>query len=78
MEADTVTNVVDNIASLAPPLLADRVARDARLILSRDDSRRLSWLVRTKSRYGDLVFLRRSLGRAVEGRIRSGRFGARR
>ena len=69
-------NVV--ILNDAPPLLADRVARDGLLILSRDDDRRLSWLVRTKSRYCDLVFLRRKLERALEERIRSGRFGVRR
>lgn len=58
-----------------PPLLADRVARSGSLLFSRDDSQRIRWLVRTKSRYCDLRPLRERLDRAVEERIRSGEFG---
>lgn len=66
-----------NVVALndAPPLLADRVARDGRLILSRDDATRQDWLVRTKSRYCDLRYLRRLLRRGLEQRLRAGRFG---
>lgn len=59
-----------------PPLLADRVARTGELLFSRDDPQRIRWLVRTKSRYCDLRPLWDRLDRAVEERIRSGRFGS--
>ncbi len=66
-------NVV--ILNRASPLLADRVARSGRVILSRDEARRRRWLVETKSRYCDLAFLRTLLRQALEERVRSGRFG---
>lgn len=61
----------------APPLLAERIARTGTLICSRDEARRVGWLVETKSRYCDLGPLRRLLDRAVAERVRSGRFGTR-
>lgn len=61
----------------APPLLAERIARTGTLIGSRDEARRVRWLVETKSRYCDLGPLRRLLDRAVAERVRSGRFGTR-
>lgn len=61
----------------APPLLAERVARSGRVLLSRDEPARLRWIVRTKSRACDLRPLWRRLDRAVEERLREGRFGRR-
>lgn len=74
LETDDL-NVV--ILNHAPPLLADRVARNGHLLLSRDESRRQRWIVDTKSRYCDLAFLRRHLLHALAERVRTGRFGAR-
>ena len=59
----------------APPLLADRIARHGRLVFSRDESRRIGWLVHTKSRHCDLRPLRSLLDSCLERRIRSGTFG---
>ena len=59
----------------APPLLAERVARTGTVILSRDEPRRLRWIVETKSRYCDLRPLRTHLDRALAQRVRAGRFG---
>ncbi|MGH7545146.1 MAG: type VII toxin-antitoxin system MntA family adenylyltransferase antitoxin [Gemmatimonadota bacterium] len=59
----------------APPLLAERVARTGTLICSRDEPRRVQWIVETKSRYCDLRPLRALLNRALTQRVRSGRFG---
>lgn len=61
----------------APPLLADRVVREGELVLSRSERARIRWTVRVKSRYCDLQPLRRRLDRALEERLRSGRFGRR-
>jgi predicted nucleotidyltransferase len=74
LETDDL-NVV--ILNHAPPLLADRVARNGYLLFSRDESRRQRWIVETKSRYCDLAFLRRQLRRGLMERVRTGRFGAR-
>ena len=59
----------------APPLLAERIVRTGRLVLSRDERVRLHWVVAVKSRYCDLRPLTLLLDRAVERRVRSGRFG---
>lgn len=59
----------------APPLLSERIVRTGRLVLSRDERVRLHWVVAVKSRYCDLRPLALLLDRAVERRIRSGRFG---
>lgn len=59
----------------APPLLADRVIRSGRLLLSRSEPERLRWVVRTKSRYCDLRLLRRRLDQTVSERLATGRFG---
>lgn len=59
----------------APPLLADRIARHGRLVFSRDEPRRVRWLVYTKSRHCDLRPLRNLLDTSLERRIRSGSFG---
>lgn len=63
------------ILDAAPPLLADRVARRGYLVFSRDEPRRLRWLVETKSRYCDLRPYRELLRHALTRRVRSGRFG---
>lgn len=59
----------------APPLLADRILRNGRLLFSRDDSVRLRWMAGAKSRYCDLFPIRAMLNRALDRRIRSGTFG---
>lgn len=59
----------------APPLLADRILRDGRLLFSRDESVRLRWITGVKSRYCDLAPIRTTLNRALDRRIRSGTFG---
>lgn len=59
----------------APPLLADRVLRTGTPVLSRSESERLAWVVRTKSRYCDLRPLRARLDAAVTDRLQAGRFG---
>lgn len=61
----------------APPLLADRVLRSGKLVLSRSEAERIRWAVRTKSRYCDLRPLRRRLDDVVSERLRTGRFGRR-
>lgn len=59
----------------ASPLLAERVIRTGKLLFSRDEPRRLRWIVETKKRYCDLRPLRLLLDRAVSRRIRDGLFG---
>lgn len=61
----------------ASPLLAERVLRGGELLVSRSEPARIRWTVRAKSRYCDLVPLRRRLDRAVSERLRTGRFGRR-
>lgn len=72
LESDEVQVVM---LDAAPPLLADRVARRGYLVFSRDEPRRLRWLVETKSRYCDLRPYRELLRHALTRRVRSGRFG---
>ena len=59
----------------ASPLLAERVVRTGKLLLSRDEVSRIRWIVETKSRYCDLSTIRQLLDRAVSQRIRNGIFG---
>lgn len=59
----------------APPLLAERVIRNGTVIFSRDEARRIRWIVDTKNRYCDTRFLRRMLDQTLSDRVRSGRFG---
>ena len=59
----------------APPLLAERVIRNGTVIFSRDEARRIRWIVDTKNRYCDTRFLRRMLDETLSDRVRSGRFG---
>lgn len=59
----------------APPLLAERVVRTGEVVVSRDEARRIRWIVGVKSRYCDLRPLRRRLDRALERRVRTGAFG---
>ena len=59
----------------APPLLADRVVRFGKVLFSRDEQRRIQWVVETKARYCDLKPLHRMLDAVVTDRVRTGRFG---
>lgn len=58
-----------------PPLLADRVLRHGRLLVSRNEQQRIRWIALTKSRFCDLSPLRAQLDRALDRRIREGAFG---
>ena len=59
----------------APPLLADRVARNGEVLFSRDEPSRIRWIVETKSRYCDLKPLREMLDGFVAERIRTRCYG---
>lgn len=59
----------------APPLLADRVLRYGRLLVSRNEKQRVRWIAMAKSRFCDLSPLRTQLDRALDRRIREGGFG---
>lgn len=59
----------------APAILCHRVLRDGQLILSRDDSTRVSFTEQAMRRYYDTAYLRRLTADAVSRSIRDGTFG---
>jgi len=65
------------ILNEAPPILVYSVFKTGKLLFSRDEERRISFLVKNLKEYWDLEITCRPIYRAMKKRIEEGKFGLR-